>query len=179
MICKCKFNQNVIQRNFDALYSFSPCNAELILEHIKIYLHFQSFKIPPHGKQEPIFIRHKQHHDSWWPGDAGSQGINSHGIELVLPKYSDFTTIGVKTSGHYLEHNHAFNFYSSSLSLFNIFSLGLKIINPPLEGNKSTTVISRRPTHPKLALAHFKQWWLSAARDAVPKGLTHCGQVTS
>ena len=32
-----------------------------------------------------MFILHSQYHGCWCPGDARSQGISSHGIDLVLP----------------------------------------------------------------------------------------------
>ena len=32
-----------------------------------------------------MFTRHSQCHGCWWPGDASSQGIRDHGIDLVLP----------------------------------------------------------------------------------------------
>ena len=35
---------------------------------------------------------HSQYHDCWWPGDMRSQGIMSHGIDLVLPEYSNLCT---------------------------------------------------------------------------------------
>ena len=36
------------------------------------------------------FIIYGQHHDCWWTGDARSQGVSSHGIDLVLSGYSGF-----------------------------------------------------------------------------------------
>ena len=35
-----------------------------------------------------MFIQHGQYHGCWWPDDAKSQGISSHGIALVLLEYS-------------------------------------------------------------------------------------------
>ena len=34
------------------------------------------------------FILHIQHHGCWWPGVARSQGISSHGIDVVILEYS-------------------------------------------------------------------------------------------
>ena len=33
-----------------------------------------------------------QYRGCWWPGTAGSHSINSHGIDLILQKYSCFNT---------------------------------------------------------------------------------------
>ena len=41
-------------------------------------------------KKHPISL--SQYYGCWWPGDTRSQGINSHCIDLVLPKYSGFST---------------------------------------------------------------------------------------
>ena len=41
--------------------------------------------------KEPIIL-HTQNHGCWWPGDAFSQGISSHGIGLVLLEYHSFNT---------------------------------------------------------------------------------------
>ena len=40
--------------------------------------------------KEP-FILNGQFHDYWCPGDARSQGISSHGVDLVLSEYSGFS----------------------------------------------------------------------------------------
>ena len=37
------------------------------------------------------FILHSQFHDHWWPIDSTSQGICSHGIDLVRSEYSGFS----------------------------------------------------------------------------------------
>ena len=39
-----------------------------------------------------VYIPHSQYHGSWWPGNAWSQGINSHGIDLVCLEYSGLNT---------------------------------------------------------------------------------------
>ena len=36
-----------------------------------------------------MFTLHNQCHGSWWPGDTSSQEINSYGIDLPFPEYSD------------------------------------------------------------------------------------------
>ena len=36
------------------------------------------------------FTLHRQYHDHWWPVDSTSQGIYSHGIDLVHSEYSRF-----------------------------------------------------------------------------------------
>ena len=57
-------------------------------------------------RNEDLFILHNQYHGSWWPGDTRSQGISSHGIDIVFlsshgidivfPKYSNISTRTVK-----------------------------------------------------------------------------------
>ena len=42
----------------------------------------------PREKQSQLF-------GCWWPGDAESQGITSHGIDRVVPEYSGFSNIRV------------------------------------------------------------------------------------
>ena len=41
--------------------------------------------------KEP-FIIHSENHGYWWPGDASNLVINSHGIDVVLPKYACLNT---------------------------------------------------------------------------------------
>ena len=41
--------------------------------------------------KEP-FILHKQYHCFWWPDDSKRQGIDNHGIDLVLPDDYGFST---------------------------------------------------------------------------------------
>ena len=36
------------------------------------------------------FILHRQYYDHWWPVDSTSQGIYSHGIDLIHSEYSRF-----------------------------------------------------------------------------------------
>ena len=43
------------------------------------------------------YIPHGWYHCCWWPGDARSQGISSHGIDLVLLEYSCFSTQSFNT----------------------------------------------------------------------------------
>ena len=38
-----------------------------------------------------------QYHSCWWPGDTRSQDISSHGIDLVCPEYSGFSTRRINT----------------------------------------------------------------------------------
>ena len=42
------------------------------------------------SKDKNQFILHRQYYDHWWPVDSTSQGIYSHGIELVHSEYSRF-----------------------------------------------------------------------------------------
>ena len=39
-----------------------------------------------------LLILHTKYHGRWWPGDVRGQGINSHGIDLVLSQYSGSST---------------------------------------------------------------------------------------
>ena len=39
-----------------------------------------------------IHIAHGQYHGCWWPGDARSHGISSHGIDLNFLEYSGLST---------------------------------------------------------------------------------------
>ena len=43
-------------------------------------------------EDKDLFIPQNQYHDLWWFGDAWSQGINSHGIDLILPVYFGLST---------------------------------------------------------------------------------------
>ena len=38
------------------------------------------------------FTQHDQYLGCWCPGDVRSQDIGSHGVDLVLPDYSRFST---------------------------------------------------------------------------------------
>ena len=45
-------------------------------------MHMKSYLM----EDKVLFILHTQYHGCWWPGNARSQGINSHGIDLCLRK---------------------------------------------------------------------------------------------
>ena len=50
----------------------------------------------PHQNND-FFIQYGQYHDCWWwPGNARSQDISSHGINLVSLEYSTFSTSRIK-----------------------------------------------------------------------------------
>ena len=53
------------------------------------------------GEDKDLFTLLSQYHGCWCPGDVRSQGINSHGIDLVLLEWSSFSTRRVNslTSG--------------------------------------------------------------------------------
>ena len=40
---------------------------------------------------------HDQYHGCWWPGDSRSQGISSHGMELVIADCFSLSTRGIQT----------------------------------------------------------------------------------
>ena len=59
-----------------------------------MYLHFAPFiacevmkivQILKQGRQQSVL--HNQYYGSWWPGDAGSQGINNNVIDLANIDY--------------------------------------------------------------------------------------------
>ena len=59
----------------------------------------QSLNIPSLASEElksfimednDLFTIQNQYHGCWCPGDTRSQGISSHGIDLVFPEYSGF-----------------------------------------------------------------------------------------
>ena len=54
--------------------------------------HHSIWRTPSHG---PVY--HSQYHGWWCPGDASSQRINSHSIELFLWQYSDPSTKKIKS----------------------------------------------------------------------------------
>ena len=75
---------------------------------IKIYVHFLQFldrdvavKVFPHVRQELVHhvMIYRWYHGFWWPGAAKARGIISHGIDLIIPDYSDFSSIQ-NGSGH-------------------------------------------------------------------------------
>ena len=47
-------------------------------------------------------MSHCQRHGCWWPGDEGSQGISSHGVDPVSLEYSKPCTVRVKFFIHYI-----------------------------------------------------------------------------
>ena len=49
----------------------------------------------PSLKDNDLSITHSQYNGCWCPGDTSRQGISSHGIDLVLPGYSSFSTRGI------------------------------------------------------------------------------------
>ena len=51
-------------------------------------------EIFPHVGQGP-FILHSQYHGCWWPNNERSQGISSHGIDLILQEYFNVSTTRV------------------------------------------------------------------------------------
>ena len=70
----------------------NPLHAKFCRGNINIYLHFVSFlhidmkkvvEILPQIRQEPTY---STYHGWWCPGEARSQGISSHDIDLVKPR---------------------------------------------------------------------------------------------
>ena len=44
------------------------------------------------GVDNDPFIPNNQYFCGWWPGDARSQGISSHGFDRTIPEYPDLST---------------------------------------------------------------------------------------
>ena len=71
--------------------------AELFWEIIKVHLHFLLFPNTEmvqllvvenlFVEDKDLFILYIQYHGCWCPGDTRSQGISSHGIDLILMEY--------------------------------------------------------------------------------------------
>ena len=113
-----RFVKNVLK----VVIWMNPCCAKFPLRNIKTCLYFLPFintemaqvaKIFPFFGQNPsffyffwpksflrvdkdLFILHSQYHGCWWPGDARSQGISNHDIDLFLSEYSSFRAVRVK-----------------------------------------------------------------------------------
>ena len=50
--------------------------------------HLKSFSV----EDKDLLILYTQYHGCWWPGDARSQAINNHGIDLICLEYCSFST---------------------------------------------------------------------------------------
>ena len=77
----------------------NPCDVEFILGGKEIFVfsiipQHRSLKSSLLEDRDPFMLQ-SQYHGCWWPGDARSQDINNHGIDLVRSEYSGFTTTKV------------------------------------------------------------------------------------
>ena len=70
---------------------------------VSIYILYCSSTLTPHmllrfiiQENKNLLISHSQYHGCWWPGDNRSQGINSHGIDLVSWEYSRLCITRIK-----------------------------------------------------------------------------------
>ena len=66
--------------------------------HFLAYLNTEVAKLVdkhPLGRQWPVYL-HTQHNGCWWLGDARSQGIGIHGIDLIILGYFGLHTTKVK-----------------------------------------------------------------------------------
>ena len=76
------------------LINISLCRAEFITGNIKIILHFLSIstsrwhRLSRSFLMKDIFLLRSPYHSCRWHGNTRSQGIGSHGIDLVIPEYS-------------------------------------------------------------------------------------------
>ena len=52
----------------------------------KVWRYLKSFLV----KDNDLFMLHIQYHGYWWLGNTWSQGISSHGTDLVVQEYSWF-----------------------------------------------------------------------------------------
>ena len=77
-----------------------PFNAEFIFRKFNFSWHFLSLlnfdmveilKIFPCKDDKEQLILNNRYHVCWLPGDTRSQGINRHGIDLVIPEYFGFS----------------------------------------------------------------------------------------
>ena len=50
----------------------------------------------PHGLDKDSFILYCQNHGCWWPGEARSHDISSHGIDLIPTQYFTISTQKLK-----------------------------------------------------------------------------------
>ena len=71
--CKSDITPLLIHWSFVSFF-FNPLRAIFFRENINIYLHFMSF-----------LLLQYQYHGCWCPGDARSQGISNHDINIVKP----------------------------------------------------------------------------------------------
>ena len=74
-------------------HGINPLRAKFVRGNINIYLHFMSLlpidmahvlQILPQDRD--LHILHSQYHCCWCRGDVRSQGISSHGTDLVKPR---------------------------------------------------------------------------------------------
>ena len=84
---------------FSAYLNLSPWPVEISEKTQNLDLHCLPFSRGSWLKMKSFFIEDKdlfvllsQYRGCWWPGDARSQGISSHGIDLVLSEYFSLST---------------------------------------------------------------------------------------
>ena len=67
---------------------------------------FQHWHLKPFLMEyKDLFIQHSQYHGCWWPGDARSQVISSHGIDLVP---MDYSSPSIRTTIHPMKDSPGF-----------------------------------------------------------------------
>ena len=69
---------------------------------VRLILEFTVYRIIPHRRQD-LSMNWRQHQCWWWPGDERSQGISSHGNDLVCLEYSSGSPRRVKLRGVFYE----------------------------------------------------------------------------
>ena len=92
---------------FTSYIVMSHCRVGFIFKkHENIFALYILSQQKWHRQLKPIlmqnrypFMLHSLYHGCWWPGDARSQGISSHGIaEHICPAYYSFSTNRVDTT---------------------------------------------------------------------------------
>ena len=101
-----------------------------------------------------LFVLHSQYLGCWWPGDTGSQGISSHGMDLILPEYADVNSRRVNGNSLEMSHNILSSHFISSIKASFYFQ----------NWYIRETIISYLSFKWHLYAVHGDCWWLSSAR---------------
>ena len=98
-----------------------------------LHLHFLAFLDTQCGTSlleynVPIIL-HSQYHDCWCPGYVGIQGISSHGIDVILLKYSGFQTrINLNTIVNYCYGCNAFSHWLRHCSVIDRKQVQVQVV---------------------------------------------------
>ena len=134
--------------------------------NVNIYLHF--FIISQHWKGASCHKLHNQYHACWCTGDARSQGISSHGIDLVFPVYTCFSTARVN-SFHLMSyilpqeitniHNTLWliQYANKGVAWQNQINLPLSILSTPPASSLAGIIYRDPHTRPDLYVSHGRK----------------------